>query len=278
MRHKRTRAEYATAIIYDWRESAKLIIRCGMMLTLARRGLKRREFIAMVEDDLPFGMRTAERLMAIAADARLRRPTHVSLLPPSWGTLYQLSTLTDEQFTQGVESGVINPEMERKDVEQLRPRPEHEPSRPSSCQMDPEGDEIYRADGCDTDEEIRARAYEWQTGEAVRLVEESKMRDAAPGEISDDVIARAELAARTWTNFVEWLRFYRDGNPSVPLPEVRLVLDAFAKVAADPMILSDIVDGVTDEQLRQIMSAAVHIAGLLEAGAEATENALTTTE
>jgi len=46
--------------------------------------------------DLPFAARTAQRLMAVAADARLANPTHVSLLPPSWGTLYELTKLPDD--------------------------------------------------------------------------------------------------------------------------------------------------------------------------------------
>ena len=36
----------------------------------------------MIENDLPFKPRTAQRLMVIAADPRLADPTHVSLLPP----------------------------------------------------------------------------------------------------------------------------------------------------------------------------------------------------
>ena len=50
-------------------------------------------FEAMVEDDLPFGKRTAQRLMAIASDQRLSNTTHVSLLPASWQTLYELTKL-----------------------------------------------------------------------------------------------------------------------------------------------------------------------------------------
>jgi hypothetical protein len=35
-------------------------------------------------------------------------------LPPNWTTLYELTKLTDEQFDNGIETGKINPELERK--------------------------------------------------------------------------------------------------------------------------------------------------------------------
>jgi hypothetical protein len=37
------------------------------------------------------------RLMAIAHDKRLSKRTHVSLSPPHWGTLYEISRLDDER-------------------------------------------------------------------------------------------------------------------------------------------------------------------------------------
>jgi hypothetical protein len=54
------------------------------------------EFLAMVENDLPFGDRTARRLMAIARDPRISNRTHASILPPSWMTLYELTKLGRE--------------------------------------------------------------------------------------------------------------------------------------------------------------------------------------
>jgi len=65
------------------------------------------EFGAMCESKLPFSDRTAQRLMAIAEDPRLSNPTHVSYLPSSWGTLYELTKLDDEQWGLALEAGVI---------------------------------------------------------------------------------------------------------------------------------------------------------------------------
>src|SRR4029078_11315174 len=53
-------------------------------------------------------------------DARLRE-CDVSDLPAHWGTLQALTRLTDEEFQQVVDSGVIHAGMERKDIAQLKP-------------------------------------------------------------------------------------------------------------------------------------------------------------
>jgi hypothetical protein len=54
--------------------------------------------------------------MAIPADTRLRNPTHVSHLPRSWGTLYELSRLDDQALERLLGDGTINPEVTRGDV------------------------------------------------------------------------------------------------------------------------------------------------------------------
>ena len=70
--------------------------------------------------DLPFKERTAERLMAIARDPRIKA-THVSLLPASWGTLYEITRLTDKQFKLATDpgTGIIRADMRRRDLAPL---------------------------------------------------------------------------------------------------------------------------------------------------------------
>jgi hypothetical protein len=112
----RTASEYAERIASCWRKSVEAIFEVGRLLIRAKEQLAHGEFEAMVESRLPFGASTGQRLMIIARDARLSNPAHVQLLPPSWGTLYELTKLNDRQFEQGVKSGVIRPDMERKAV------------------------------------------------------------------------------------------------------------------------------------------------------------------
>jgi N6-adenosine-specific RNA methylase IME4 len=107
---------WADRIIAAWRKSVEGVIEIGRLLKEAKDALGHGPFTEMIERDLPFKARTAQRLMAIAADERLSNPTHVSLLPPHWGTLYELTKLTDDEFEAKIAGGQIHPELERRDV------------------------------------------------------------------------------------------------------------------------------------------------------------------
>ena len=61
-----------------------------------RCNLADEEIEAMVEQDLPFGPRTARMLMAGTHNRVLADRRHVSVLPPAWGTLYELSLARSE--------------------------------------------------------------------------------------------------------------------------------------------------------------------------------------
>jgi N6-adenosine-specific RNA methylase IME4 len=106
-------AGWADRIAAAWRKSVEGVIEAGRLLAAAKAALPRGVFLEMIERDLPFKARTAQRLMAIAADGRLTNATHVSLLPPHWGTLYALTKLSDQAFAAKLSTGEIHPEMER---------------------------------------------------------------------------------------------------------------------------------------------------------------------
>ena len=78
------------------------MIRCGRALAAAKDEMPHGAFTAMVEKDLPFGTSTARRLMAIGADPRIAdmetKRAHGLVLPASWRTLYDLTTLDDATF------------------------------------------------------------------------------------------------------------------------------------------------------------------------------------
>ncbi len=97
-----------------WQQSVKAVIETGRLITEAKAALPHGEFLPMIQLQLPFSASTAQRLMAIAADERILHG--VQHLPASWGTLYELTKLDDEQFESRIEDGTINPDMERKDV------------------------------------------------------------------------------------------------------------------------------------------------------------------
>lgn len=118
-----TRREYAERIADAWNGAREAVFEAGRELLSAKAELPHGQFGAMIEHDLPFGPRHAQRLMAIAADPRLTNATHASLLPTAPTTLYELSRLDDATFAAAIEAKAINPEMERKDASRLRAAP-----------------------------------------------------------------------------------------------------------------------------------------------------------
>src|SRR5262245_52163754 len=84
-KHKpKTRQEFAEVITKCWRRTVRNVIKAGQYLLDAEVELKKRgEFTKMINNDLPFGDRVAQRLMAIARHEVLSDPTHESGLPRS---------------------------------------------------------------------------------------------------------------------------------------------------------------------------------------------------
>jgi N6-adenosine-specific RNA methylase IME4 len=113
---------WAARITACWRQSAEAIFEAGRLLKEAKQELPHGDWQRMCERELPFKLRTAERLMRIAADERLANPTRVSLLPPSWGTLYELTGCSDEQIENGLKNGTICADMERSEAASLKAR------------------------------------------------------------------------------------------------------------------------------------------------------------
>lgn len=131
-----TRADWAESICAAWRAGVESIIETGRRTAAAKARLKHGDFEEMVENDLPFGIRTAEMLMAIAKDKRLANTNHGSLFPPSWRTLYQLTRLDDDTFAARIADGTIHPEMQRKDIIHAPRRQEYDRQVLAGCEID----------------------------------------------------------------------------------------------------------------------------------------------
>ena len=110
------RVEYwAQKIEKAWRETVQSILDVGALLVKAHGDIEERggDFGELVGREphpqrLPFGFRAAYQLMAVARDQRF--VPHVGQLPPSWGTLYQLTRLKDDEFNSLLRDGVIRPD------------------------------------------------------------------------------------------------------------------------------------------------------------------------
>ena len=110
---------WAEKICAAFSRTVTSIIETGRLLNEAKENLGHGSFEAMVELRLPFKLRTAQMFMAIAKHPVLSEAKHVSLLPPSWGTLYQITRLPLRLVEECIEDGRINPKTERKDIAAL---------------------------------------------------------------------------------------------------------------------------------------------------------------
>jgi hypothetical protein len=128
-------AAWAARINEHWRAAVEATFATGRDLIAAKATLKHGEWERMftghpkaVLKPLPFSVRTAEMLMAIARHPILSNAQHVSLLPRSWGTLYELTKVPQTVPERALDEGDVNSDMTREDAVALRPSPEVLPS------------------------------------------------------------------------------------------------------------------------------------------------------
>jgi hypothetical protein len=126
--------EHALKIKAAWQKAVISIIETGRLLIEAKKKLPPGVYGSMfgtirsahTEPLMPFSKRTAERLMRIASHKVLHDATHVSRLPPSWGTLYVLSAIQPKRLKQLIEQGKVDADMTRKDATRLLAGPDIE--------------------------------------------------------------------------------------------------------------------------------------------------------
>ncbi len=106
--------EHIKLICEAWQRGVESIIETGRRLIKAKKALEHGDFESMLYAKLPFSPSTAQRLMAIAENPVLSKAAHVQVLPPSWGTLYELTKLPVPLLTAKIKDGTITPKLERK--------------------------------------------------------------------------------------------------------------------------------------------------------------------
>lgn len=110
---------YSAKIQKAWNNSVEGIFAVGDLIKEASSKLSKDEYWRLV-NALPFSVRTAQRLKAIAADDRLRDPIIQKKLPSCWSTLYELHAYSDEEFGKAKKEGRIKPSLTRDDAIQYR--------------------------------------------------------------------------------------------------------------------------------------------------------------
>jgi hypothetical protein len=118
---KMNSTEWADRITAAWRKSVQHIIETGRLLRQAKEELNHGQWLMMFstrrrDSPIPFNVRMAQQLMAIASNPILSNANHESHLPPSWTLLYLLSSLPDDELTRLIDEERIHPGMTRADV------------------------------------------------------------------------------------------------------------------------------------------------------------------
>jgi len=140
---KNTKAEYwAPRINAEWRKSVEGILNVGRQLIAAKESCEHGEFLRLfkghenaVSDPVPFGEDAAQQLMKVASNPVISNTEFVRHLPQSWGTLYELTKLDDEQIVAGIKAGEITPDMTRAEASALRADPIEKPEQPPHEEM-----------------------------------------------------------------------------------------------------------------------------------------------
>jgi hypothetical protein len=204
-----TRQYHTERISEAWQKSVEAIIETGRRVLAAKEGpnkLPHGEFLKMVNEDLPFGEDAAEQLMAIAAHPVISNSEHVRNLPPSWGTLYQLTRLPAPVLEAKIADGTINPGMERKDVAALKREPA--PPGPSGGELWPK---LSTHANCVRVERLAEGWDDHALSNAIcRIMMAAVAAVDAPRQDDDDP---ADAASNTIMELERWAVILKKGKP-----------------------------------------------------------------
>jgi hypothetical protein len=108
-----TAEQWAARVRPHLGRAVESIIAAGDELVSAKAALPHGAFLLAVELT-GLTPRSAQRFMAIASNPVLSNATHVSHLPASWGTLYELAKTPAAALEAELEDGTIRPSLDRK--------------------------------------------------------------------------------------------------------------------------------------------------------------------
>lgn len=110
----RNRQQWAEIIGADWRKSIDSILQTGRDLIAAKAELPHGEFMAMVAADLPFSQDVANNLMGVARHPAITNSDNSRNLPATFSVLVELSQLSEADFNDAREKGLITPDLKVK--------------------------------------------------------------------------------------------------------------------------------------------------------------------
>jgi hypothetical protein len=111
--------EWRDYISEPWQSAVESIVETGRRLIEAKENIGHGGWVKIFEDKKLFSAKTAQRLMAIAQHPILANGAHVYHLPPSWGTLYELSRIPEQALLTWIQDGKVHSELTRSEAEAL---------------------------------------------------------------------------------------------------------------------------------------------------------------
>lgn len=111
--------DYVSEINRLWGQAQTAFLDIGRLLIRAKDVLPHGEYIAEVEQRLPFSARTAYQLREAARwalEMDRRKEITIDRLPGSYSTIYLLSTLDPPTLRAAEEEGLVKPELRRAEL------------------------------------------------------------------------------------------------------------------------------------------------------------------
>lgn len=114
-----TPEDWAGIVRADLAEAVAGFIAAGQHLTQAKADIEHGGWDDWCRDQVHISRQTAHQLMAIGRKFNEMYNASYICLPPSWGTLYELSRLDPADLAEAIETGAIHPELERSEAQAI---------------------------------------------------------------------------------------------------------------------------------------------------------------
>lgn len=169
---------WATRVVAAMNTTVESIFATGHELLAAKAALAHGQWEQLFPERVPMSVSTAQKLIAVAkAQERLcEKQNNVLLLPPSWGTLYELTTLPLDTLDDAFAAGKITPELTRAQVKALKAAPTDEAEDTpnaypdwSGCDENQRAMRDLRASG-QTHDLVRRARFLWPESESARFL------------------------------------------------------------------------------------------------------------
>lgn len=114
-----TPQEWARLVKLDLGQAVSGFVAAGDHLRQAKLAVPHGGWEKWVKEEVGISPETARRLMTVSCHQALSNPNHSLDLPSSWQTLYELSQLEPTLLEAAIQSGAVNPQLERKQAKAL---------------------------------------------------------------------------------------------------------------------------------------------------------------